>query len=54
VGWEAGAFAEDANEPKSADAGGGRELVETDVSLRPVAEVVAGRAERPVVAGVER
>ena len=54
VGWEAGALAEEADEAELADAGGGGELVEADVPLRPVGEVVAGQAERPVVAGAER
>jgi hypothetical protein len=54
VGWEADAFAEEVNEPELADAGGSGELVEADVSLGAVGEVVAGRAERPVVTGAER
>jgi PhnB protein len=54
VGWEADAIPEKPNEPELADAGGSGELVEADVSLRPVGEVVARQAERPVVAGAQR
>jgi hypothetical protein len=54
VGWEARVFAEEANETELADAGGGGELVEADVSVGPFGEVVAGRAEGPVVPGRER
>jgi hypothetical protein len=53
MGWEARLVAEHANEPELADAGGGSELVEADVSLGPGGEVVAGRPERPVVTGAE-
>src|SRR5215218_3490655 len=51
VGGEAGAFADEADEPKLAEAGGGRQLVEPDVALGLVAEVLAGGAERRFVAG---
>jgi hypothetical protein len=40
VGWETGAFVEEADEAELAYTCGGGELVEADVPLRPVPEVV--------------
>jgi hypothetical protein len=54
VGRQAGALAEEAGEAELADAGGSSELVEAHVALGPIAQVVAGHAERPVVARAER
>jgi len=54
VGWQAGPLAEETDQAELADAGGGGELVEADVALRPVTEIVAGCAKRLVVTRVER
>jgi hypothetical protein len=50
---EADVLSEEADESELADAGRPGELVESDVSLRVVSEVIAGRAERTLVAGAE-
>jgi hypothetical protein len=42
VGGQACSLAKQADEPEPADAGGGGELVETDILRRPVGEVLAG------------
>ena len=51
---QAGALAEEPDEPELSDTGGSRELVEADVSLQPISEVVAGQAKCPIVVSVER
>ena len=54
VGRQSGPLAEQPDQAELADAGFSGELFEADVALRPIAQVVAGQAQRPVVAGTER
>src|SRR6478609_7770020 len=54
VGWQPGPLAEQPHEAELADPGLSGEFLEADVALRPVAEVVAGQAERSVIAGTDR
>jgi hypothetical protein len=54
VGWQPRPVSKEADEAEFADPGGGGELVEADVALGPIAEVVKGQTQGPVVAGSER
>jgi hypothetical protein len=50
MGRQTGSLAEEADETEFANASGGGELVEPNVQLGPVAKVVAGPTQGPVIA----
>ena len=54
VRWQACLLAEEADKAELADAGGGGELFEADVALRPITEILIGCAKRLVVTRAKR